>query len=92
MSKASKIINIFILIVAIVAVVFGTLLFQKRAQLTQARSDIANTVVIIYQVPFDNDISATSIFGFCIHAVNKTPATKRSAMKLKSFFIFYPQI
>ena len=44
MSKASKIINIFIFVFAIVVVVFGVLLFQKREQITQARSDIARTV------------------------------------------------
>ena len=44
MSKASKVINIFIFVFAIVVVVFGVLLFQKREQITQARSDIADTV------------------------------------------------
>ena len=42
MSKASKVINIFIFVFAIVVVVFGVLLFQKREQITQARSDIAD--------------------------------------------------
>ena len=44
MSKASKIINIFIFVFAIVVVVFGVLLFQKREQITQARSRIAAAV------------------------------------------------
>ena len=44
MSKASKIINIFIFVFAIVVVVFGVLLFQKREQITQARTDISATV------------------------------------------------
>ena len=80
MSKASKIINIFILIVAIVAVVFGTLLFQKRAQLTQARSDIANTVE---KVSRQIDPSATIRSDEL--KINKTPAEVKEAMvKLES--------
>ena len=44
MSKASKIINIFIFVFAIVVVVFGVLLFQKREEITQARARIAEAV------------------------------------------------
>ena len=44
MSKASKVINIFIFLFAIVVVAFGVLLFQKREDITQARTDTANTV------------------------------------------------
>jgi len=44
MSKASKIINIFIFVFAIVVVVFGVLLFQKREEITQARQRIADAV------------------------------------------------
>ena len=80
MSKASKIINIFILIVAIVAVVFGTLLFQKRAQLTQARSDIANTVEKV-----SRQIDPSAAIRKDELAINKTPAEVKEAMvKLES--------
>jgi len=44
MSKASKVINIFIFVFAIVVVVFGVLLFQKREQITQSRKRIAEAV------------------------------------------------
>jgi len=80
MSKASKIINIFILIVAIVAVVFGTLLFQKRAQLTQARSDIASTVENV-----SRKIDPSAVIRQDELKINKTPAEVKEAMvKLES--------
>jgi len=44
MSKASKVINIFIFLFAIVVVAFGVLLFQKREDITQARTDTAATL------------------------------------------------
>ena len=44
MSKASKVINIFIFLFAVVVVVFGVLLFQKREDITQARTDTAATL------------------------------------------------
>lgn len=50
MSKASKVINIFIFVFAIVVVVFGVLLFQKREQITQARTRIANAVQKVTQL------------------------------------------
>ena len=75
MSKASKIINIFILIVAIVAVVFGTLLFQKRAQLTEARSDIASTVE-----KATRNIDPSAVVSADDLKINKTPAEVREAM------------
>lgn len=49
MSKASKIINIFIFVFAIVVVVFGVFLFQKREQITQSRKRIAEAVEKVTQ-------------------------------------------
>ena len=69
MSKASKIINIFIFLFAIVVVVFGVLLFQKREQITQARSDIASTVEkISRQIDSSATIPADDL------KISKTPA------------------
>ncbi len=80
MSKASKIINIFIFVFAIVVVVFGVLLFQKREQITQARSDIAETVE---KVSRKIDQSATIPADDL--KISKTPAEVREAMvKLES--------
>lgn len=80
MSKASKVINIFIFVFAIVVVVFGVLLFQKREQITQARARIAKAVEKVSQ---QIDSSAT------IHAdslsIDKHPNDVNEAMvKLES--------
>ena len=75
MSKASKIINIFIFLFAIVVVVFGVLLFQKREQITQARSDIASTVEkISRQIDSSATIPADDL------KISKTPAEVNEAM------------
>ena len=75
MSKASKVINIFIFIFAIVVVVFGVLLFQKREQITQARSDIAATVEkVSRQIDPSATISADDL------KISKTPAEVNEAM------------
>jgi len=80
MSKASKIINIFIFVFAIVVVVFGVLLFQKREQITQARTDIAATVE---KVSIKIDPSAPIRSDDL--KINKTPAEVKEAMvKLES--------
>ena len=80
MSKASKIINIFIFVFAIVVVVFGVLLFQKREQITQARSDIAATVEkVSRQIDSSAAIPADDL------KISKTPAEVKEAMvKLES--------
>lgn len=80
MSKASKVINIFIFVFAIVVVVFGVLLFQKREQITQARSDIAETVEkVSRQIDSSAAISSDDL------KISKTPAEVREAMvKLES--------
>lgn len=75
MSKASKIINIFIFLFAIVVVVFGVLLFQKREQLTQARSDIAATVEKV-----SRQIDASATIPADDLKINKTPAEVNEAM------------
>ena len=75
MSKASKVINIFIFVFAIVVVVFGVLLFQKREQITQARSDIAATVEkVSRQIDSSATIPADDL------KINKTPAEVKEAM------------
>ena len=75
MSKASKVINIFIFVFAIVVVVFGVLLFQKREQITQARSDIAATVEnVSRQIDPSATIPADDL------KINKTPAEVKEAM------------
>ncbi len=80
MSKASKVINIFIFVFAIVVVVFGVLLFQKREQITQARSDIAATVEkVSRQIDPSASIPADDL------KISKTPAEVKEAMvKLES--------
>ena len=80
MSKASKVINIFIFVFAIVVVVFGVLLFQKREQITQARSDIAATVEkVSRQIDSSAAIPADDL------KISKTPAEVKEAMvKLES--------
>ena len=80
MSKASKVINIFIFVFAIVVVVFGVLLFQKREQITQARSDIASTVEKI-----SREIDPSATIPADDLKINKTPAEVNEAMvKLES--------
>ena len=80
MSKASKVINIFIFVFAIVVVVFGVLLFQKREQITQARTDIAATVEkVSRQIDSSATIPADDL------KISKTPAEVKEAMvKLES--------
>ncbi len=80
MSKASKVINIFIFVFAIVVVVFGVLLFQKREQITQSRSDIAATVEkVSRQIDSSATIPADDL------KISKTPAEVKEAMvKLES--------
>ena len=75
MSKASKVINIFIFVFAIVVVVFGVLLFQKREQITQARSDIASTVEKISRL-----IDSSATIPADDLKINKTPAEVNEAM------------
>ena len=80
MSKASKIINIFIFVFAIVVVVFGVLLFQKREQITQARSDIAATVEKVSRL-----IDPSAVIPADDLKISKTPAEVKEAMvKLES--------
>ena len=80
MSKASKIINIFIFVFAIVVVVFGVLLFQKREQITQARSDIAATVEKV-----SRKIDSSAAIPADDLKISKTPAEVKEAMvKLES--------
>ena len=80
MSKASKIINIFIFVFAIVVVVFGVLLFQKREQITQARSDIADTVEKV-----SRKIDSSAVIPSDDLKISKTPAEVKEAMvKLES--------
>ena len=80
MSKASKIINIFIFVFAIVVVVFGVLLFQKREQITQARSDIADTVEKV-----SRKIDSSAVIPADDLKISKTPAEVKEAMvKLES--------
>lgn len=80
MSKASKIINIFIFVFAIVVVVFGVLLFQKREQITQARSDIAKTVEKVTRI-----INSSAVVPADDLKISKTPAEVRESMvKLES--------
>ena len=80
MSKASKIINIFIFVFAIVVVVFGVLLFQKREQITQARSDIADTVEKV-----SRQIDSSAVIPADDLKISKTPAEVKEAMvKLES--------
>jgi hypothetical protein len=80
MSKASKIINIFIFVFAIVVVAFGVLLFQKREQITQARSDIAGTVEKVSRL-----IDSSATIPADDLKINKTPAEVNEAMvKLES--------
>ena len=80
MSKASKIINIFIFVFAIVVVVFGVLLFQKREQITQARSDIAATVEKVSRL-----IDSSAVIPADDLKISKTPAEVKEAMvKLES--------
>ena len=80
MSKASKVINIFIFVFAIVVVVFGVLLFQKREQLTQARARIASAVEkVTRQIDSSATISADSL------SIDKHPNDVNEAMvKLES--------
>ena len=75
MSKASKIINIFIFVFAIVVVVFGVLLFQKREQITQARTDIAETVERVTRT-----IDPSAVVPADDLKISKTPAEVREAM------------
>ena len=75
MSKASKIINIFIFLFAIVVVVFGVLLFQKREQITQARSDIAATVEKVSRL-----IDPSATIPADDLKISKTPAEVNEAM------------
>ncbi|MBR3506615.1 MAG: hypothetical protein IKO02_06180, partial [Lentisphaeria bacterium] len=75
MSKASKIINIFIFVFAIVVVVFGVLLFQKREQITQARSDIAATVEKVSRL-----IDPSATIPADDLKISKTPAEVKEAM------------
>jgi len=75
MSKASKVINIFIFVFAIVVVVFGVLLFQKREQITQARSDIAATVEKVSRL-----IDSSATIPADDLKINKTPAEVNEAM------------
>ena len=75
MSKASKIINIFIFVFAIVVVVFGVLLFQKREQITQARSDIASTVQNVSRL-----IDSSAVIPADDLKISKTPAEVNEAM------------
>ena len=75
MSKASKVINIFIFLFAIVVVVFGVLLFQKREQITQARADIANTVEKVSRL-----IDPSAAISSDDLKINKTPAEVNEAM------------
>ena len=75
MSKASKIINIFIFVFAIVVVVFGVLLFQKREQITQSRADIAETVEKI-----SRQIDSSATIPSDDLKINKTPAEVKEAM------------
>jgi len=80
MSKASKVINIFIFVFAIVVVVFGVLLFQKREQITQARTDIATTVEKVSRL-----IDSSATIQSDDLKISKTPAEVREAMvKLES--------
>ena len=80
MSKASKVINIFIFVFAIVVVVFGVLLFQKREQITQARSDIADTVEKV-----SRKIDSSAVIPADDLKISKTPAEVKEAMvKLES--------
>ena len=75
MSKASKIINIFIFVFAIVVVVFGVLLFQKREQITQSRADIAATVEKI-----SRQIDSSAMIPSDDLKISKTPAEVKEAM------------
>ena len=75
MSKASKVINIFIFVFAIVVVVFGVLLFQKREQITQSRADIAETVEKI-----SRQIDSSAMIPSDDLKINKTPAEVKEAM------------
>ena len=69
MSKASKVINIFIFLFAIVVVAFGVLLFQKREDIKQARTDIAATLeTVSKQLDSKYAISASNL------TIDKTPA------------------
>ncbi len=80
MSKASKVINIFIFVFAIVVVVFGVLLFQKREQITQARSDIADTVEKV-----SRKIDPSAVISADDLKISKTPTEVKEAMvKLES--------
>ena len=80
MSKASKVINIFIFVFAIVVVAFGVLLFQKREQITQARKDIAETVErVSRKIDSSAGIPADDL------KISKSPAEVKEAMvKLES--------
>ena len=75
MSKASKVINIFIFVFAIVVVVFGVLLFQKREQITQARADIAATVEKVSRL-----IDPAATIPADDLKISKTPAEVNEAM------------
>jgi len=75
MSKASKVINIFIFLFAVVVVVFGVLLFQKREQITQARSDIAATVEKVSRL-----IDPSATIPADDLKISKTPAEVNEAM------------
>jgi len=75
MSKASKVINIFIFVFAIVVVVFGVLLFQKREQITQSRADIAATVEKV-----SRQIDSAATIPSDDLKINKTPAEVKEAM------------
>lgn len=75
MSKASKVINIFIFVFAIVVVVFGVLLFQKREQITQARADIARTVEKVSRL-----IDPAATIPADDLKISKTPAEVNEAM------------
>ena len=75
MSKASKVINIFIFLFAVVVVVFGVLLVQKREQITQARSDIAATVEKVSRL-----IDPSATIPADDLKISKTPAEVNEAM------------
>ncbi len=74
MSKASKILNIFILLFSICAVVFSTLLFMKREEITQSRRFVASTVEKITKQMGVNSVRADDL------KINKKPSDVKEAM------------
>lgn len=79
MSKASKIINIFILIFAVAAVTLGTLLFMKREEITLSRKYIADTVEKI-----SSQIGVNRIPASDLHISKKPGDVKEAMVKLET--------